>query len=133
MAKYWDKVVAIAIARESIGLKPFTKTQIERSAEWQTCACGKQDSRIPRKKDEGSGSKSWCPVDDRLRWAGINFYEALVNQNPKDAKKYLDQIEKRAGFVIQKAILTQAKDKAYRDYMSLLGQLDDLKEDLTLS
>jgi hypothetical protein len=58
------------------------------AAKWPTCACGEQDSRIPRSRD---GS----PKDTILEQLGQKFNQAIWQRNTRFAEITLEQIESR--------------------------------------
>ena len=60
-----------------------------KAATWVTCACGKQDPRIPR---------DWvgAPIDEELRNLGEAFPIAVGARDVPLARNILIQIEKRA-------------------------------------
>lgn len=94
---YWWRVIAEAKRRKKAGRKPFLVEHQRKAAKWTTCACGKQDPRIPR-EDDGT------PLDGDLYWLGIDFAAEVNVGNPKGAEETLGRIEKRAAEVLAKAI-----------------------------
>jgi hypothetical protein len=90
---YWYRVIKSAIARQNAGKVPFTEKHKALSKFWVTCACGKQDDRIPR--DPGGG-----PIDFRLKILGLRFDALVSDQEPTKALMILHQIEQRAGEVL---------------------------------
>lgn len=72
----------------------FSAQDEEDSAQWPDCACGEQDSRIPRNPD---GS----PEDLELLDLGINFVQAVQNGWVNSALEILELIEDRSKFLIQ--------------------------------
>ena len=95
---YWTKVIATALKKKAAG-KPgpyFIQRQMDKANDWVTCACGKQDPRIPRK----SWLRSFAPEDDRLRVLGLLFAEYLDIDNPEGALKCLEKIERRSAKIL---------------------------------
>ncbi len=90
---YWTKVIEEARERHATGVPPFTTEQKALSWEWVTCACGKQDSRIPR-NEEGE------PLDDELDNLGNEFYAAVDDDDIDKAEKYLAKIELRSAQIL---------------------------------
>lgn len=95
----WWKRIAAAEKRGS-----FLDRDIEDSGEWVTCACGAQDPKIPRDLD---GS----PIDRKLEDLGLQFCDAVADDNPKAATATLKKIEKRATWLMKhpKVLARQAK------------------------
>lgn len=86
---YWWGVIERAKKRGS-----FLASEKAKAVGWTTCACGKQDARIPR-HDIGD------PKDIPLRALGLRFCTA-VNGNLVDmAGMILLAIEKRASEVLR--------------------------------
>lgn len=71
----------------------FTECEIRRADNWPTCACSKQDKRIPR-DDIG------CPTDVLLGILGAAFVDYVCSDMFKDARRTLTKIEKRAAKVL---------------------------------
>lgn len=88
---YWWKVINRAIKNE----EEFTEVEKLRSSVWISCACGEQDDRIPRSR-EGE------PLDKTLQSFGLDFYDAVGMNDPKEAMNVLIKIEHRAAIVIAK-------------------------------
>lgn len=89
---YWWKAIEDAKKRGH-----FTGAQIAMSADWQTCACGKQDKRIPR------GGNHWnesAPDDDALAQLGLDFCNAIESGEPFLASDILSKIETRAAQIL---------------------------------
>lgn len=85
---YWWTAIKRARARGR-----FTDAECERSHNWVTCACGRQDGAIPR-------FNGGCPVDAIL-WQLGNRFTVAVHSNSLDlATDVLIQIEKRAAEVL---------------------------------
>jgi len=71
----------------------FSDEEKDNAGSWITCACGKQDKRIPR-KELGS------PNDRKLANLGIRFCDEVDSDNPFKAEKTLLRIEHCAAIVI---------------------------------
>lgn len=67
----------------------FFEDDLELAVEWVTCACGEQDSRIPR-------GSSGCPEDGELRFWGIAFAWNVRQGNFSRALDVLNKIEARS-------------------------------------
>lgn len=114
----WGKRILAAEKRGK-----FTPEESALAKNWQTCACGEQDPRIPRQTEESPGSIRWdmCPVDDRLSKLGSQFDQNVRHgqyapEGIPQAAKTLVRIESRsAGILLQeqkkalKALREQAK------------------------
>ena len=101
---YWFGVIKKAITRKNKGEDAFTEQHREKSADWVTCACGKQDPRIPRfsyDQDWDPYSMSGSPVDEELNCLGEEFCEHVCKDNPAMALGTLIKIEKRAAEVLK--------------------------------
>lgn len=85
MTPYWPR--AIAAARKRGG--GFTRGDWDKATEWTTCACGRQDPRIPRKSNG-------APVDGLLGCLGVKFTGAVTNSLPDEAERILGLIESRS-------------------------------------
>ena len=83
--------------------KTFTVDDRIKADAWTTCACGKQDSRIPV---NARGE----PVDDTLFALGERFSLAVKDDNPSLAEFNLNAIEKRAAEVLAE-VLEEAEAK----------------------
>ena len=70
----------------------FTSEDIWMAADWVTCACGEQDSRIPRNLG--------APEDDVLYHLGGIFAVAVDNHNFAEARETLAAIEKRSAEIL---------------------------------
>lgn len=81
---YWTRVCSNAIIRKRNGKIPFT------------CACGKQDPRIPRITD---GINPGQPMDIQLAVCGAQFSKAVANQTPAKAQGILNRVEFEASRV----------------------------------
>ncbi len=86
---YWTKVITKARKRGH-----FTTQEKSKSFDWVTCACGKQDSRIPKMGIDGG------PMDNELRNLGCNFYGAVNGDEFDHAETILGRIERRAALVV---------------------------------
>ncbi len=95
---YWTKVIERAKKRKKKGLEPFTDYQRDLSEEWVTCACGKQDARIPR---DHLGLNRGAPLDDRLRHLGNIFCCHVTDGEVVKAGRTLKAIEHRAFQVLR--------------------------------
>lgn len=69
--------------------REFTEEDVELAQEWATCACGRQDERIPRIWDGG-------PEDVELRFLGRLFMDAVEESEIAVAALVLVNIERRA-------------------------------------
>jgi hypothetical protein len=91
---YWTRVIAQARERKKKGLPAFTEAQKGLAGSWVTCACGKQDPRIPR---IGPGK----PFDSILSMLGGEFDAAVaLGDDPDMAAQLLHRIEQRAAEVL---------------------------------
>lgn len=90
---YWWAVIAEAKLRKKKGLPAFTYAHAAKAGDWQTCACGEQDPRIPRGHWGG-------PLDDTLDELGMQFYRAVTTDSTNLATRTLLAIEKRAAEVL---------------------------------
>lgn len=82
----------------------FTEDDERKANMWPSCACGKQDPRIPRYigefgHDEGIYQPDE-PRDRELRLAGVKFGIAVSRNNFPAAWAALAAIEKRAGEIL---------------------------------
>ncbi len=107
---YWFKVIKTAIKRQRNGLTAFTESQKDKAENWVTCACGKQDPRIPREGDD-AGRKNrlrvhadWEPEDAKLSRLGGYFADYVYSNRPQRALECLLAIEKRAAVVLARAL-----------------------------
>jgi len=66
---------------------------------WQTCACGKQDPRIPRRDSKYEG-RVGAPVDAELLDLGLDFFGAVDSQLFMQSAEVLVEIEKRASEIL---------------------------------
>jgi hypothetical protein len=89
---YWTAVIKEARRRKKKGLVPFVSPVRNKAASWVTCACGKQDPRIPINHG---------PVDTRLYSLGCSFYGAVEEQRIDSAEKILHKIERRAAEILR--------------------------------
>lgn len=72
----------------------FRDADIDLAGEWVTCACGEQDKDIPR-------NIVGCPLDDRLEELGIEFMNAVEENNFNVARSILVDIQTRAFWVLK--------------------------------
>lgn len=91
---YWTRVIKNALARKNKGLLPFTCEHQKRASDWVTCACGKQDQRIP-KQVSFDGTVLRAPKDEKFSRFGVAFSLAVRLQRPKLAESILGKIEER--------------------------------------
>lgn len=91
---YWTDVIARAKERKKLGMKPFTRAQMEKSECWVTCACGKQDERIVR-------GLNGCPEDIELTDLGMDFCDNVTMGDPHGAAETLAKIEKRSAELLE--------------------------------
>lgn len=89
---YWSRVLQQAAKRQAAGKPAFTANEIERAGDWVTCACGKQDKRIPRYEGE--------PRDGLIRLLGYRFGHDVEMGCVNEAKRNLARIEARAAVLI---------------------------------
>ena len=90
---YWTRVIQNAKRRKAAGRTPFTKDNVRLAEDWVTCACGKQDWRIPRfVRSYQNGS----PVDSEMQRWGMDFMVSVRGQDPNKAGEALAQVERRA-------------------------------------
>lgn len=71
----------------------FTFREQNEAAQWTTCACGKQDPRIPR-------CAAGRPIDSALENLGQRFYVCVEASNFHGAFETLKKIEIRAAQVL---------------------------------
>lgn len=97
---YWWRAIETARKRGH-----FTEEDIARAHGWTTCACGKQDKRIPRSKnlDWENGRPANAPLDARLYALGGSFYEYVMSNAFYKAERALVAIERRAAALIKMA------------------------------
>ena len=96
---YWGKKIIAAEARGK-----FTESNINQSAGWVTCACGKVTADIPRDPDTRFQSYN-TPLDRILKGRGFAFYEAVEDNKFLDAAEILHEIETRARIVAKQNTL----------------------------
>jgi hypothetical protein len=89
LSSYWGRRIVKA---EERGYR--NKTDALKASSWQTCACGRQDDRIPR-DDEG------VPMDSALSDLGCSFYVHILNNRFDFAAQTLVKIERRAAEVLR--------------------------------
>jgi hypothetical protein len=90
LPSYWGRRIVKAEERSR-----FAEKDARHSASWQTCACGRQDERIPRDDHEGA------PIDEELQDLGYAFYSFVLQHNPRGAANTLVKIERRAAEVLR--------------------------------
>jgi hypothetical protein len=71
----------------------FTEADKQMAKSWQTCACGRQDKRIPR-------CYGGDPADGELDRLGNTFNSSVRNDHFRKARKALYAIEKRAAEIL---------------------------------
>lgn len=98
-ATYWGKKIIAAEARGK-----FTESNINQSAGWVTCACGRVTADIPRDPDTRFQSYN-TPLDRILKGRGFAFYEAVEDNKFLDAAEILNDIETRARIVAKQNTL----------------------------
>lgn len=96
---YWGKKIIAAEARGN-----FTESNINQSAEWVTCACGRLTGDIPRAADTRFQSYN-MPLDRVLKDLGFEFYNAVEDNEFLYAAELLDKIETRARIVAKQNTL----------------------------
>lgn len=78
----------------AMGKRGFPTRKEEAGAKsWQTCACGKQDKRIPR-------SSLGEPLDPDLKDLGRSFFCRIYHSQFDGAAEVLAKIERRAGEIL---------------------------------
>jgi hypothetical protein len=92
--KYWGR--RIIAAEKNRG---FSKTDRDLAYEFETCACGKLDRRIPRHFGR-LGYMEYSPKDKQLFNLGINFEKAVKENKFIIAAKRLIRIENRGKKVL---------------------------------
>lgn len=115
---YWTGVFKEAQQRMRAGDAPFTSTQERSAAMWQTCACGRQDPRIPRTTNagvfDGVAHSPFAPTDNALRREGMAFSRLVIEARRswregsrrvarnlvKRAREAMIRIEQRAAIVL---------------------------------
>ena len=86
---YWGKKV---IAAEKRG--GFTLINVRKASRWTTCACGKQDRRIPT-------SSVGEPGDEKLTDYGVEFTTSVITHDFLTAAQTLINIEHRATEILR--------------------------------
>lgn len=81
----------IRVEREGGG---FRMSEVREAGDWPTCACGRVDPRIPR-------YANCVPMDLQLEMLGIDFYDAISDEQVVRAAELLVEIEQRAQEVLQ--------------------------------
>lgn len=107
---YWWGVLERGVRRLRKGQTPFTGKHYRLAGNWVTCACGRQDARIPR---VGFG----MPADRQLANLGVTFCAAISSgsvltgpfrttgvrsqRHVEKARGVLQQIELRAAQILR--------------------------------
>lgn len=93
----------------------------KRAAAWVTCACGNQCAIIPR-------GITGVPLDNELAMMGgiTGFYGAVAAKNASYALKWLEQIEKRSAYLINR----EKRKALVREREKLDNEITALDEDL---
>lgn len=104
---FWTLRLAVAEELQKRGLEPFSDDDVEKAREWQDCACGKQDRRIPRwtQRDErlGSTAIAGAPKDKVLFKLGCDFSDKAINTGDVSlAKKIMAKIERRSALILSR-------------------------------
>jgi len=89
----WAKRIEAARAKGT-----FAPEDRELANDWVTCACGEQDSRIPRYNN--TYFPSGQPRDRELANHGFEFLVAVNHNKSDDAAKVLDKIEIRSAQIL---------------------------------
>ena len=97
---YWARVIHQAKARAGRGETPFSEKHIRLAKDWVTCACGKQDARIPRYTKKSTMYVAGMPKDELMADSGSDFYHYVRNQNPFFTGQLLAEVEDRAAELI---------------------------------
>jgi hypothetical protein len=93
---WWDRIAAAEARFFGTDCQPaFTYEDKEAASDWVTCACGEQDARIPREP-----GLSRRPADDALADLGMDFYAAVIRQDPFEARAVLVKIEHRVAEIL---------------------------------
>jgi hypothetical protein len=91
---FWWKRIELAEKRGR-----FTPEDVTKASDWVTCACGRQDKRIPRHLHyTGQPTR---PVDFELQKLGMCFDKAVQANNFDWARHTLLAIETRAAQVLE--------------------------------
>jgi len=94
--KYWGKIIIKAEKEGS-----FDNKGLAEASKWATCACGRQDKRIPRRPDY-LFVEPRAPKDKQLFNLGASFMYAVNNNKFTLAAKRLIRIENRAAKILAK-------------------------------
>jgi hypothetical protein len=82
----------------------FTLVDIKAAGTWVTCACGEQDTRIPRAPVNAdtyeADTYEYAPLDPTLRKLGMDFYAAVGHHDTVAARRILRAIEARAAVIV---------------------------------
>lgn len=90
LTTHWGRRIVAAMERGG----RFTCRDKEDANGWTTCACGKQDARIPRDHEYGD------PLDYGLVRLGVSFARSVSRHDPDTALLILLAIEDRAAEVL---------------------------------
>ena len=104
---YWFNVIRRAVTRGNKGLAAFTLKHRAEAYDFVTCACGKQDPRIPR-YGEGDLYETGTPKDKQLKYLGRDFATDVCYNRPYNAMRTLFKIEQRSAEIL-KGLTTQQK------------------------
>jgi hypothetical protein len=95
----------IETAKEKAGLfrgsRGFSDSDVELARDWMTCSCGMLDRRIPRQFDNENSWSCGSPQDIELRTLGLNFYEAVENNEIERAEILYRKVQERAAELIE--------------------------------
>lgn len=109
---FWDLRISVAeeIAKRFPDEPAFTREDIGKAYDWVDCACGKQDPRIPRYSQEewlrlekthpNNNKYTNAPKDRVLFNLGMQFAEAVENDEVSVARIILDKIERRSALLL---------------------------------
>lgn len=78
----------------------FTEFDISLAASWVTCACGEQDTRIPRYGSTTVTYSEFEPTDEILSTSGKLFFSAVMNNEFERSRKVLAAIETRSSEIL---------------------------------
>ena len=95
---FWGMKLDEAEERVRRGETAFTHDDIMLAADWQTCVCGMQDSRIPR---HDRFDILGMPKDRRLSKPGARFASCLCEANDHDGAGAILLIDKARGLIRQ--------------------------------
>lgn len=95
---------------------------LEKSSDWQDCACGKQSADIPRRAHSKGFALRGQPKDKILATLGDDFFNTIIDlydfhydktvfdRNRKKAIRIMNKIEERAAIVLAQE-LAKKKNK----------------------